>query len=53
MLIESTAHLPISLAMFQDVFHSPNTDELWRIVLRWFHFLAGVTWIGLLYFSTS
>ncbi|HXS00872.1 MAG TPA: urate hydroxylase PuuD [Pyrinomonadaceae bacterium] len=50
MLIESTAHLPISLAMFQDVFHSPNTDELWRIVLRWFHFLAGVTWIGLLYF---
>lgn len=50
MLIESTAHLPISLAMFQDVFHSPNGDELWRIVLRWFHFLAGVTWIGLLYF---
>ena len=50
MLIESTAHLPISLAMFQEVFHSPNSDELWRIVLRWFHFLAGVTWIGLLYF---
>ena len=50
MLIESAAHLPISLAMFQEVFHSPNSDELWRIVLRWFHFLAGVTWIGLLYF---
>jgi uncharacterized membrane protein len=50
MLIESTAHLPISLAMFQEVFHSPNGDELWRILLRWFHFVAGVTWIGLLYF---
>lgn len=50
MLIESTAHLPISLAMFQDVFHAPNGDELWRILLRWFHFVAGVTWIGLLYF---
>jgi uncharacterized membrane protein len=50
MLIESTAHLPISLAMFDGVFHSPNGDELWRILLRWFHFIAGVTWIGLLYF---
>ncbi len=50
MLIESTAHLPISLAMFQEVFHSPSGDELWRILLRWFHFVAGVTWIGLLYF---
>ena len=50
MLIESTAHLPISLAMFDGVFNAPNTDELWRILLRWFHFVAGVTWIGLLYF---
>jgi uncharacterized membrane protein len=50
MLIESTAHLPISLAMFDGVFHSPNGDELWRIFLRWAHFVAGVTWIGLLYF---
>jgi len=50
MLIESTAHLPISLAMFDGVFNSPNSDELWRILLRWFHFVAGVTWIGLLYF---
>ena len=24
MLIESTAHLPISLAMFQDVFNAPD-----------------------------
>jgi uncharacterized membrane protein len=50
MLIESTAHLPISLAMFDGVFNSPDTNELWRILLRWFHFVAGVTWIGLLYF---
>jgi len=50
MLIESTAHLPISLAMFDGVFHSPNGDELWRIFLRWAHFVGGVTWIGLLYF---
>lgn len=50
MLIESTAHLPISLAMFDGVFNAPNGDELWRILLRWFHFVAGVTWIGLLYF---
>jgi uncharacterized membrane protein len=50
MLIESTAHLPISLAMLDGVFNSPDTNELWRILLRWFHFVAGVTWIGLLYF---
>ena len=50
MLIESTAHLPISLAMFKDVFNAPSGDELWRILLRWTHFLGGITWIGLLYF---
>src|SRR5262245_51065523 len=51
MLIESTAHLPISLAMFQDVFHAPDSGAVvGRIVLRWLHFVAGITWIGLLYF---
>ena len=50
MLIESTAHLPISLAMFQDVFNAPDGAALARITLRWFHFAAGVLWIGLLYF---
>ena len=25
MLIESTVHLPISLAMFQEIFHAPDT----------------------------
>ena len=50
MLIESTAHLPISLAMLQSVFNAPEGDEIWRILLRWLHFVAGITWIGLLYF---
>jgi uncharacterized membrane protein len=50
MLIESTAHLPISLALFQDLFHAPDSAALPRIILRWLHFVAGITWIGLLYF---
>ncbi|HSS18667.1 MAG TPA: urate hydroxylase PuuD [Pyrinomonadaceae bacterium] len=50
MFIESTAHLPISLAMFQELFHPPNSDAFMRIFFRWFHFAAGITWIGLLYF---
>ena len=50
MLIDSTVHLPISLAMFQDVFHQPDSAALMRIILRWLHFVAGITWIGLLYF---
>jgi uncharacterized membrane protein len=50
MLIESTVHLPISLAVFQDVFHPPNSTELLRAALRWLHLVGGITWIGLLYF---
>src|SRR5829696_9348229 len=50
MLIESTAHLPISLAMFDGVFNSPDGAALGRIILRWSHFVGGITWIGLLYF---
>jgi uncharacterized membrane protein len=50
MLIESTVHLPTSLAMFQDLFHPPDSVALTRIILRWLHFVAGITWIGLLYF---
>jgi uncharacterized membrane protein len=50
MLIETTVHLPISLAMFQDLFHAPTTTDILRIGLRWAHFVAGITWIGLLYF---
>src|SRR4026209_583921 len=50
MLIESTAHLPISLAFLQEVFPAPDPASLSRIILRWAHFIGGVTWIGLLYF---
>ena len=50
MLIESTAHLPISLAFLQEVFHAPDGASLARIILRWSHFVAGIAWIGLLYF---
>ena len=50
MLIESTAHLPISLAFLDGVYNSPDTAALVRILLRWGHFVAGITWIGLLYF---
>lgn len=51
MFIESTVHIPISVAMFQDIFHMPSSGEVvLRIVLRWAHFVAGITWIGLLYF---
>jgi uncharacterized membrane protein len=50
MFIESTAQLPISLAFFQDLFHPPTTTDILRVGLRWAHFVAGITWIGLLYF---
>jgi uncharacterized membrane protein len=50
MLTEATVHLPISLALFQEVFHAPDSVALTRIILRWAHFVAGITWIGLLYF---
>jgi len=36
--------------MFQDLFHPPDSVALTRIILRWLHFVAGITWIGLLYF---
>jgi uncharacterized membrane protein len=51
MLIESLIHLPVNLGMtLQDIFHSPNGEALARIFLRWSHFVAGITWIGILYF---
>src|SRR6266566_5547514 len=50
MLIDSTAHLPVGLAMLDSLFKAPDSAELSRIILRWLHFVAGITWIGLLYF---
>jgi len=43
-------HLPISLGMLDGVFNAPDGNALARIILRWTHFVAGITWIGLLYF---
>ena len=51
MLFELTAHLPVGLAALQDsIFHAPEGKDLARIILRWSHFVFGITWIGLLYF---
>ena len=25
-------------------------QDAWFLLLRWFHFLAGITWIGMLYY---
>lgn len=50
MFIDATVHLPVSLAMLDGIFKMPDVNELMRISFRWFHFVAGITWIGLLYF---
>jgi uncharacterized membrane protein len=49
-MFDPTLHLPVSLAMFQDIFHAPSGSEIVRIILRWAHFVGGITWIGMLYF---
>lgn len=49
-MFEPTLHLPAGLAMFDSIFHAPSGSELTRIILRWTHFVAGITWIGILYF---
>ena len=50
MLIESSVHLPFGFAMLQEIFHAPGGESLVRVLLRWSHFIFGITWIGLLYF---
>jgi len=52
MLSESFAHIPSCLALIQDNtwVHSPTGDMLMRSFVRWAHFVAGITWIGILYF---
>ena len=49
-MFDPTLHLPVSLAMFQDIFHAPSGEEIVRILFRWAHFVGGITWIGMLYF---
>src|SRR5437016_13925876 len=50
MLIDPTVHLPVSLVMLDGVFHPPSASDLAHIIVRWLHFVAGITWIGMLYF---
>jgi uncharacterized membrane protein len=49
-MFDPTLHLPVSLAMFQDIFHAPEPTDLIRMIMRWAHFVGGITWIGMLYF---
>lgn len=51
MFIESTSYAGHVLGMFDGgIFKAPNGQEISHIILRWLHFVAGITWIGLLYF---
>jgi uncharacterized membrane protein len=50
MLIESIAHLPVSPATFQRFLTMPDAGSLMHLLVRWVHFVAGITWIGILYF---
>jgi len=53
MLIESTSHVGVALGMLDGVFDilkRPSGEEISHIILRWLHFVGGITWIGLLYF---
>ncbi|HVE65732.1 MAG TPA: urate hydroxylase PuuD, partial [Thermoanaerobaculia bacterium] len=49
-MFESTLQFPAGFAMFQDIFHAPDPASIMRIIFRWTHFVAGITWIGMLYF---
>src|SRR5437660_5930271 len=51
MIIESTSYAGHLLGMFDgSIFKAPNGQEISHIILRWLHFVAGITWIGMLYF---
>lgn len=51
MLSEFVTHLPVSFGFLQDLVHGPTSGaDVARAILRWTHFVAGITWIGLLYF---
>lgn len=49
-MFEPTLHLPLSLAMFDGIFNAPDGEAILRMILRWSHFVGGITWIGILYF---
>src|SRR5438309_10440238 len=41
---------PYHIAMFAHNIALPNGNATFLMLLRWIHFLAGITWVGLLYF---
>jgi uncharacterized membrane protein len=50
MLIESISPASFAMTLFDGFFKVPSADEIAHISMRWLHFVAGITWIGLLYF---
>ena len=52
MLIDMTDHLPAVLALFQNSAGAgvDTGSGYMHLLVRWAHFVAGVAWIGLLYF---
>lgn len=51
MITDSLSHAVYALGIFDTgIFKAPSGEELAHIILRWLHFVAGITWIGLLYF---
>ena len=50
MLIESILPAGFAMTILDGVFKAPDRAEIAHIILRWLHFVAGITWIGLLYF---
>jgi len=47
MFIDSALHLPLGLGL--DI-NAPSGSDIAHIAIRWFHFVGGITWIGMLYF---
>ena len=48
---ESLVTLPLGLGFLQELIHPPTSvPEVLHALLRWTHFVGGITWVGLLYF---
>ena len=43
-------HIPQAIAIFAGNITPTDTNATLWIIVRWIHFVAGITWIGLLYF---
>jgi uncharacterized membrane protein len=51
MLSDFATHLPVGFGFLQELVHGPTSGgDVARAILRWSHFVAGIAWIGLLYF---